>query len=83
MAIELIEFSWTEIDNIVRNIFPDLARQLKLLDRNSFSEICPVPVPTSTNCFHPWVTTVENAANLSHQYPTDVAMMKLTGEPFN
>ena len=33
------------------------------------------------NSFDPWVTTVENAANLSHQYPMDVAMMKLTGAP--
>ena len=49
MAIEPIEFSWTDIENIVRMFFPDIAKQIKLPDRNLLSEIFPTPAPTSIN----------------------------------
>ena len=42
MAMEPIEFSWMEIENIIRNFYPDLVNQLKLPEKNSSSDISPM-----------------------------------------
>ena len=54
VPIELMESWWMEMENIIRNIFPDIAKQLKLPDRNAFSEISPVPVAALTNQLQPF-----------------------------
>ena len=63
MAIEPIEFSWMEIENIVRNVFPDPVKQRKLPDKNSFSDIHPMPAPGSDNHLQPFPLTQDHSNN--------------------
>ena len=51
VEIEPIEFLWMEIENIVRNYFPDLVEQPKLPDKNPSSDISSMPAPGPVN--HP------------------------------
>ena len=57
-----------DIESIVRNFFLDLAKQLKLPDRNSFSEISLMPAPASTTHLQPF-PTIQDHSNSSGRSP--------------
>ena len=61
VAIEPIKFSWTKIENIERNFFPDLIEQLKLPDRNSSRDISPMPAPAPVNPLQPFTPAKDHS----------------------